>query len=51
MIPTGLKKFMQSEYFYIDENGWNLKEEAPKELKDEFEQFKKEFKAVKTGDL
>lgn len=51
MIPIKLKKFMQSEYFYIDEKGWNLKENAPKELKQEFEEFKKEFKSTKTGDL
>ncbi len=51
MIPIRLKKFMESEYFYIDETGWNLKKEAPKKLKEEFEQFKKEFKSTKTGNL
>ena len=51
MIPLKNLSFTKSEYFYINENGWNLKEDAPEKIKKEFEKFKKEFKAIKTGDI
>lgn len=51
MKPLRDFSFIKSNYFYIDENGWNLKNEAPEELKKEFENFKKDFKAIKSGDI
>lgn len=34
-------KFFDSEFFYIDDNGWHLKKGAPKEVQDEFDRFMK----------
>ena len=32
-------KFFVSEFFYIDDDGWHLKEGAPKEVQDEFDRY------------
>ena len=37
-------KFINSPYFYIDEDGFHLKNGAPIEITKEFEQFMKESK-------
>lgn len=34
--------FIESEYFYIDDEGWHLKENAPEDMKKEFEEYTKE---------
>ena len=51
MLPIKEFKFLKSKYFYIDENGWNLKSDAPEELKKEFKEYKKHFKSTQTGNL
>ena len=32
-------KFIDSEYFYIDDDGWHLKEGAPEEVQKEFDEY------------
>ena len=32
-------KFIDSEFFYTDDDGWHLKEGAPEDLKKEFDEF------------
>lgn len=32
-------KFVDSPYFYVDENGWHLKEGAPEEVVEEFDEY------------
>lgn len=34
-----MPKFINSKYLIIDEKGWRLKENAPKELQEEFNEF------------
>ena len=51
MLPTRKFKFLDSEYFYIDEKGWHLKKDAPDDLKKEFEEYKKQFKSIRAGDI
>ena len=31
--------FIDSKYFYIDEDGWHLAEDAPEDVKKEFEAY------------
>lgn len=35
-------KFVDSEYFYADDDGWHLKEGAPKEIQEEFDAYMNE---------
>lgn len=35
--------FIDSPYLIIDENGWRLKEDAPEELKKEFDKYMKKI--------
>lgn len=37
---------LESEYVTIDERGWHISEDAPEELKEQFEQF---IKAAEDG--
>ena len=37
-----MPKFFTSEYFVPEPDNWHLKEDAPQELKDEFNQWMKE---------
>lgn len=39
MIQT--PEFIDSPYLIIDETGWKLKENAPKELKEKFDEYMK----------
>ena len=32
-------KFIDSEWFYIDDDGWHLKEGAPKDIQKEFDEY------------
>lgn len=32
-------KFVNSEYFYVDDNGWHLKEGAPEDVQKEFNEY------------
>jgi len=34
-----IPNFIDSPYLIIDEKGWRLKEDAPKELKEEFKKY------------
>ena len=34
-----IPSFMKSNYLIVDEKGWRLKEGAPKELQEEFNEF------------
>lgn len=38
-MSTTKLKFTDSPYFYVDENGWNIREDAPEEVKKEFEEY------------
>ena len=35
-------KFLDSPYFYSDEDGWHLRSGAPKEVQDEYDEYMKE---------
>lgn len=39
-------KFINSTYLIIDEKGWRLKEDAPDELKKEFDEYMKSLEMV-----
>lgn len=51
MIPIKEPNFIKSEYFYIDDKGWNLRKGAPDNIKEEFDSFMKTFVGIRTGDL
>ena len=38
-MSTARLSFMDSPYFYGDDEGWHLKEDAPEEVKQEFEEY------------
>ena len=38
-----IPNFIDSPYLIIDEKGWRLKDDAPEELKKEFDEFMKEI--------
>lgn len=38
--------FIDSPYLIIDEKGWRLKEDAPEDLKKEFEEFMKSIEKI-----
>lgn len=39
-------KFINSPYLIIDEQGWRLKENAPKQLKEEFKKYMEEVNST-----
>lgn len=48
MIPIKEPNFIKSEYFYIDDKGWNLRKGAPDNIKKEFDSFMKTFVGIRT---
>ena len=38
-----MPKFMDSEYAYADDDGWHLRDDAPKELKEEFAEWTRDM--------
>ena len=42
MMPS----FIKSPYFYIENNRWKLRDDAPKKLKEEFDKFMKAQKEL-----
>ncbi len=50
MFPVKIPKFLNSEYFYIDNTGWHIEDNAPEELKKEFDNFNKNFKEEKENE-
>ena len=34
-------KFVDSPYFYTDEDGWHLKDDAPEDVRKEFDEYMK----------
>ena len=38
-MQTTRPDFLDSEYFYIDEKGWQIKDEAPEKMKIEFKEY------------
>lgn len=38
-MQTTRPDFLDSEYFYIDEKGWQLKDDAPEKTKIEFKEY------------
>lgn len=43
-MQTVRPDFLSSEYFYIDINGWHLKEDAPQKLKDNFKKYMEQIR-------
>ena len=39
IVSRVIPDFINSEYFYIDDDGWHLKEGALEEVKKEFEEY------------
>jgi len=38
-MSTARPKFIDSPYFYVDDDGWHLQEGAPKEVQEEFDAY------------
>lgn len=46
-MVTTRPDFLDSEYFYIDESGWHLRDGAPEDVKNEFEEYMKQLNKQK----
>jgi len=44
---TNAPDFINSKYLIIDERGWRLKKDAPKELKKEFKEYMESLNMIK----
>lgn len=45
-VKGEMPMFIDSPYFVMEEDNWHLKEGAPKEVRDEFEEFMKEYEEL-----